>query len=67
VVITGTLSEPRPVWKQRLERAGATVTGSVSKRTDFLLAGESPGSKLDAAREHSVKVLDEAEMTALLK
>jgi DNA ligase (NAD+) len=66
-VITGTLSEPRPVWKERLERAGATVTGSVSKRTDFLLVGESPGSKLDAAREHGVKVLNEAEMTALLK
>lgn len=67
VVITGTLSEPRPVWKQRLERAGATVTGSVSKRTDFVLAGLSPGSKLDAAREHGVKILDEAEMTALLR
>ncbi len=67
VVITGTLSEPRPVWKERLERAGATVTGSVSKKTDYLLVGESPGSKLDAAQEHGVKVLDEAGMQALLK
>ena len=67
VVITGTLSEPRPVWKERLERAGATVTGSVSKRTDYLLAGESPGSKLDAAQEHGVTVLDEAALVALLK
>ena len=67
VVITGTLSEPRAVWKERLERAGATVTGSVSRRTDFLLAGESPGSKLDAAQEHGVEVLDEPGMAALLK
>jgi DNA ligase (NAD+) len=67
VVITGTLSEPRAVWKERLERAGATVTGSVSQRTDYLLVGESPGSKLDAAQEHGVKVQSEAEMTALLQ
>lgn len=67
VVITGTLSEPRAVWKERLERAGATVTGSVSQRTDYLLVGESPGSKLDAAREHGVKVQSEAEMAALLQ
>jgi DNA ligase (NAD+) len=67
VVITGTLTEPRAVWKDRLERAGATVTGSVSKKTDYLLAGESPGSKLDAAQEHGVKVMDEAAMNGLLK
>jgi DNA ligase (NAD+) len=67
VVITGTLSEPRPVWKERLERAGATVTGSVSKKTDYLLVGESPGSKLDAAQELGVTVTTEAEMVALLK
>ncbi len=66
VVITGTLSEPRGVWKDRLERAGVTVTGSVSKKTDYLLAGESPGSKLDAAQEHGVRVVTEQEMTRLL-
>jgi DNA ligase (NAD+) len=66
-VITGTLGEPRAVWKERLERAGATVTGSVSKRTDYLLVGESPGSKLDAAREHGVKILNETEMAVLLQ
>jgi DNA ligase (NAD+) len=66
VVLTGTLSEPRAVWKERIERAGATVTGSVSKKTGYVVVGENPGSKLDAAREHGVPVLTEAQMQALL-
>ena len=66
IVITGTLSEPRPVWKERLERAGATVTGSVSKKTAYVLAGENPGSKRDAATEFNIPVLSEADMLALL-
>ena len=45
VVLTGTLSEPRDVWKKRLIQAGANVTGSVSKKTDLVLAGENAGSK----------------------
>ncbi len=67
VVITGTLGAPRTQWKERLERAGATVTGSVSAKTDYLLVGASPGSKLDAARKHGVEVLDEAAMHKLLE
>jgi len=67
VVITGTLSVPRPRWKARLESAGAHVTGSVSAQTDFLLAGEKPGSKLEAARKHGVRIVDEVEMSALLE
>ena len=67
VVITGTLAAPRRQWKDRLERAGAMVTGSVSKKTDFLLAGENPGSKLEAARVHGVTILDEAGMNQLLE
>jgi DNA ligase (NAD+) len=67
VVITGTLSAPRAQWKEQLERAGATVTGSVSARTSYLLAGESPGSKLEAARKHGVEVLDEQQMAQLLE
>jgi len=67
VVITGTLSAPRTQWKERLERAGASVTGSVSAKTDYLLVGESPGSKLDAANKHGVTVLDETQMTELLE
>lgn len=67
VVITGALSRPRGWWKNRLELAGATVTGSVSKKTGFLLVGENPGSKLEAAGRHGVPVLTEAQMTELLE
>lgn len=67
VVLTGTLSEPRNRWKQRLERAGASVTGSVSKHTDYVLAGPGAGSKLDAAERLGVPVLDEEGMRALLE
>ena len=67
VVITGTLSAPRTQWKERLERAGANVTGSVSAKTDYLLVGENPGSKLDAARKHGAQVLDEQQMEQLLE
>ena len=67
VVITGTLSEPRGRWKSRLEAAGATVTGSVSIKTDYLLAGANPGSKLEAAERHGVQVVNEAQMNQLLE
>ena len=65
-VITGTLAEPRSTWKSRLEAAGAKVTGSVSKKTDFLLAGENAGSKLEKARELDVRVIDEAQAERLV-
>ena len=58
-VITGTLSEARDVWKDRLESVGAKVTGSVSSKTDYLLAGENAGSKLSKARKLGVKVMTE--------
>jgi DNA ligase (NAD+) len=67
VVITGTLSEPRNKWVERIEQAGGKVSGSVSKKTHYVLAGENPGSKLEAAQRHSVPVLGEAEMNALLE
>ncbi len=67
VVITGTLSMPREQAKEEIERRGGKVSGSVSKKTDFLLAGEEAGSKLTKAQELGVKVLNEAEFTALLK
>ena len=65
-VITGTLSEPRDHFKQRIEDAGGKVAGSVSKKTDFVLAGEEAGSKLDKAKELGVKVIGEKELAGLL-
>ena len=59
VVLTGTLSEPRDVWKKRLIQAGADVTVSVSKKTDFVLAGENTGSKLEKAENLGVSIIDE--------
>ncbi len=60
VVITGTLDRPRNYYVGRLEEAGGTFTSSVSKNTDYVLAGEEAGSKLERARELGVPVLDEA-------
>ena len=60
VVITGTLSRPRGHFVERLEAAGGTFTSSVSKSTDYVLAGEDAGSKLERARGLGVPVLDEA-------
>ncbi len=66
-VITGTLPKlSRDEAKDMLEAAGAKVAGSVSKKTDYLLAGADAGSKLDKARELGVAVIDEAQMQTLL-
>ena len=66
VVITGTLERPRSYFVERLEAAGGTFTSSVSKNTDYVLAGEEDGSKLEKARELGVPVLDEAGFEELL-
>lgn len=66
-VITGTLSEMgRSDAKARLQVLGAKVAGSVSKNTDFLVAGEKAGSKLTKAQELDVDVWDEAALIAFL-
>ncbi len=65
-VITGSLGRPRDVIKAELEAAGGRVTGSVTGKTSYLIAGEDAGSKLTRAQELDVAVLDEAGLAALL-
>ncbi len=66
-VITGTLPTlGRDEAKDLLEAAGAKVSGSVSKKTHYVLAGADAGSKLEKARELGVPVIDEAQMQAML-
>ncbi|MEW6411581.1 MAG: NAD-dependent DNA ligase LigA [Candidatus Zixiibacteriota bacterium] len=65
-VITGTLSKPRNHFKNLIEQQGGKVSGSVSAKTDYLLAGADPGSKLDKAGKLGVTVLDEDSFNALL-
>jgi DNA ligase (NAD+) len=67
VVLTGTLPTlTRDEAKDMLETAGAKVAGSVSKKTDYVIAGAEAGSKLDKARELDVTVLDEQGLKDLL-
>ena len=67
-VLTGTLpTYSRDEAKQMIEDAGGKVAGSVSKKTDYVVAGEDAGSKLDKARELGVAVIDEKEMEKLVK
>jgi DNA ligase (NAD+) len=65
-VLTGTLSISREEASEVIRRLGGKVTGSVSKKTTHLLAGDEAGSKLDKARELGVPVLTEAEFRSLV-
>jgi len=66
-VLTGTLPKlTRDEAKQKIEAAGGKVSGSVSKKTSYLVAGEEAGSKLDKAQQLKVPILDEAELLKLL-
>jgi len=66
VVLTGTMSVSRGIIKKELEALGAKVSGSVSKKTDYLIYGEDAGSKYDKAVSLAVKTLTENEMKDIL-
>jgi DNA ligase (NAD+) len=67
VVVTGTLkSFTRPQAEQAIRDAGGKVSSSVSKRTDFVVAGEDPGSKLEKARSLGVEVIDEGQLVKMI-
>jgi DNA ligase (NAD+) len=67
-VLTGTLPNlTRESAKEKIESAGGKVSGSVSKKTDYVVAGEEAGSKLDKATSLGVKVLDESGLLELLE
>ena len=65
-VITGTLSAPREDFIRKIQSLGGSVAGSVSPKTDYLLAGEDAGSKLDKARSLKVQILSEKEFEKLV-
>jgi DNA ligase (NAD+) len=65
-VLTGTLTRPRDLVKKTIEDAGGRVSGSVSKKTDYVVAGADAGSKLDKAKELGVSVIGEKDLDELL-
>ncbi|MGE4299675.1 MAG: NAD-dependent DNA ligase LigA [Desulfovibrionaceae bacterium] len=66
-LFTGTLSMPRSAAQKMAEAAGGEVLGSVSKKLDYLVAGDSPGSKVDKARTLGIPVINEQAFLALLQ
>jgi DNA ligase (NAD+) len=67
IVVTGTLQNfSRQQIEEAIRNAGAKVSSSVSKNTDFVLAGDNPGSKLDKARQLGVKIITEKEFEEML-
>ena len=67
VVITGTLSIDRDAMKEYIESKGGKVSGSVSAKTHYVIAGEGGGSKRDKAEQLGVPIIDEAELEKLLQ
>ena len=65
-VITGTLSKSRDYYKEILEDLGGNVTGSVTKKTDYVLLGENPGSKYDKAKELNIKIINEEDFNNMI-
>ena len=67
VVLTGSLaSMTRDAAGEKLESLGAKVSGSVSKKTGFVVAGEAAGSKLDKAQQLGIEIWDEARLVEFL-
>src|SRR5947208_8691425 len=66
-VITGTLSKPRDEIAEMIISRGGKVSGSVSKKTSYLLAGEEAGSKLDKAKKLGVKTIGEKDFRRMLE
>jgi len=68
IVVTGTLENlSRQQAEQAIRQAGGKSSGSISKKTDFVLAGENPGSKLDKARKFGVDVIDEKQFLKMIE
>ncbi|MCB2287137.1 NAD-dependent DNA ligase LigA [Clostridium algidicarnis] len=68
IVVTGSLENyTRLSIKEKLESLGATVSGSVSKKTDYVIVGEEAGSKYDKAKELNLKILTEEDFESMLK
>ena len=67
-VLTGTLDTlTRDDAKEALQALGAKVTGSVSSKTSYVVAGDSPGSKAEKARKLGVPIIDESELLKIIK
>ena len=67
-VLTGELENfTRDAVKDIIRKEGGSVSGSVSRKTDYVLAGENPGSKFEKAKELGVKIIDEEEFKKLIK
>jgi DNA ligase (NAD+) len=67
VVLTGSLDRyERAVLKEMLERLGARVTSSVSRNTNLVIAGQSAGSKLEAAKSRGIEIWDEEKLHDML-
>ncbi len=64
-VITGTLSEPRTIFEEKIKQLGGKVSSSVSKKTSYVLAGENPGSKFDKASDLGIIILSEKDFEIL--
>ena len=65
-VITGTLSEPRSHFEQLIREAGGAAVNSVTKKVDYVVVGDNPGTKLAKAEKFGIEVIDEAKLKELL-